>query len=150
MELDFRSAQPSKLISVTASGNSHLIRAHFYDSPVANEKDSRHEWHELFRKTDQFELTLGGSTNDKGQKHQKGVDVKLAVDMVRFAAANIYDRAILIAGDADFIPAVEAVKEFGKQVRLFGIEGRTNARLLEKADFRTNMGRDRWKNILGI
>ena len=44
---------------------------------------------------------------------QKRVDVLLSVDMVRHAAAGHIQHAVLIAGDSDFIPAVEAAKESG-------------------------------------
>lgn len=40
---------------------------------------------------------------------EKGVDVALAVDMVRLAP--LYDTAILVTGDYDLTPAVQAVKD---------------------------------------
>ena len=42
---------------------------------------------------------------------QKGVDVLLACDLVRLAARNVITRAIIIGGDADFVPAVGIAKE---------------------------------------
>lgn len=50
--------------------------------------------------------------------------------MVRHAAMGVYDVAILCAGDADFIPAVKAVKDFGKQIELAYFEKRINPLLL--------------------
>lgn len=41
---------------------------------------------------------------------EKGVDVKLAVDMIRGAIQNQYDIAVLVSGDADFIPVIEAIR----------------------------------------
>ena len=38
---------------------------------------------------------------------EKGVDTALVTDLIRFGIDDHYDRAILIAGDADHIPAVE-------------------------------------------
>jgi len=49
---------------------------------------------------------------------EKGVDTQLAVDMIRLAVADTYDIAVLISGDGDFAPAVEFVKQLGKQVEL--------------------------------
>ena len=45
---------------------------------------------------------------------EKAVDVKLAVDLLEFA--DIYDTAIIVSGDGDYVPAVQAVKNRGKQV----------------------------------
>ena len=50
---------------------------------------------------------------------QKRVDVLLSVDLVRHAAAGHIQHAVLIAGDSDFIPAVEAAKERGVVVSLW-------------------------------
>lgn len=47
---------------------------------------------------------------------EKGVDVSLVVDMVKFAYQNRYDVALLATGDADFTPAVELVQELKKEV----------------------------------
>jgi uncharacterized LabA/DUF88 family protein len=45
---------------------------------------------------------------------EKSVDVKLAVDMI--VLKDIYDYAIIVSGDQDYVPAVQAVKDFGKRV----------------------------------
>ncbi len=51
-------------------------------------------------------------------KHQlgreKAVDVKLASDMIKLE--DIYDVAIIVSGDQDYVPAVEVVKDYGKRV----------------------------------
>ena len=53
--------------------------------------------------------------------HEKGVDVRMAVEMIRFARENKYDVAYLISSDTDLVPAVEEVKAFGKEVYYIGI-----------------------------
>lgn len=50
---------------------------------------------------------------------QKRVDVLLSVDMTRHAAAGHIQHAVLVAGDSDFIPAVEAAKESGVTLTLW-------------------------------
>lgn len=47
---------------------------------------------------------------------EKRVDVNLAVDMVARAMKNEFDVAYLVSADGDFVPAVEIVKETGKNV----------------------------------
>lgn len=47
---------------------------------------------------------------------EKGVDVFLATDMVSKAFDNLYDTAILVSRDGDFVPAVKEVRRLHKKV----------------------------------
>jgi uncharacterized LabA/DUF88 family protein len=47
---------------------------------------------------------------------EKRVDTRLVADLIQFAANGAYDAAVLVSGDDDFVPAVEAVNALGKQV----------------------------------
>jgi hypothetical protein len=47
---------------------------------------------------------------------EKRVDTRLVADLIHFAANAAYDAAVLVSGDDDFVPAVEAVNSLGKQV----------------------------------
>lgn len=53
--------------------------------------------------------------------HEKGVDVKIAVEMIRFAREDKYDIVYLLSSDTDLVPAVEEVKSFGKKVCYVGV-----------------------------
>ncbi len=53
--------------------------------------------------------------------HEKGVDVRLAVEMIRFAREDKYDVAYLISSDTDLVPAVEEVHSFNKKVVYVGM-----------------------------
>jgi len=58
------------------------------------------------------ELTCNLFTGVLGR--EKAVDVKLASDMITLE--DIYDIAIIVSGDQDYVPAVEVLKDFGKRV----------------------------------
>lgn len=45
---------------------------------------------------------------------EKAVDVKLATDL--FMLRGIYDVAVIVSGDQDYVPAVQLVKDSGKRV----------------------------------
>jgi uncharacterized LabA/DUF88 family protein len=45
---------------------------------------------------------------------EKAVDVKLAVDLLELRPA--YDVAVIVSGDQDYVPAVQAIKDSGKRV----------------------------------
>jgi len=51
-------------------------------------------------------------TNKLGR--EKAVDVKLATDMIMLS--DIYDVAIIVSGDQDYVPVVEELKDCGKRV----------------------------------
>lgn len=66
---------------------------------------------------------------------QKRVDVLLSVDMVRHAAAGHIQHVIVIAGDSDFIPAIDATQESGATVTLwYGDDNTIHQDLLELVD----------------
>jgi uncharacterized LabA/DUF88 family protein len=50
------------------------------------------------------------------QKKEKGIDVWIAIDMVKEAIQNKVDCCVLISGDADFVPAFNLIKGIGKEV----------------------------------
>jgi len=66
---------------------------------------------------------------------EKGVDIQLATDLITHSFKNNYDTAILVAGDNDYVGAIQAVKDNGKhvEVALFGKE-RTSMQLRRVAD----------------
>ncbi|MGH9861489.1 MAG: NYN domain-containing protein [Candidatus Acidiferrales bacterium] len=49
---------------------------------------------------------------------EKQTDVNIAIELLRLAVADRYDKAILISGDTDLLPAVKAVQTTfpGKQI----------------------------------
>ena len=52
---------------------------------------------------------------DQNQK-EKGIDVWIAIDMVKKAVQSKFDYFVLISGDADFVPALNLIKSLGKDV----------------------------------
>lgn len=46
---------------------------------------------------------------------EKEVDTSMVAHMVRLAATNAYDVLVLMSGDADYAPAIDAVRALGKQ-----------------------------------
>ena len=67
---------------------------------------------------DQLEFRRSGSISyelaTKQFGMEKGVDTQLATDMI--VLSDIYDAAIILSGDADYLPPVAAVKNRGKLV----------------------------------
>jgi hypothetical protein len=77
------------------------------------------------------------------ERSSKGVDIALTKDLLTHAFQNHYDTAILMSGDADYVPVVEEVKRFGKRVLLASFEGKSLSDELRLA-CDEYQGIDRW------
>ncbi len=111
-------------------GSNELLDIRYYIGAVKrenhNEKSEQMyaDQQRLFRKLQHqnIEVVLGDLIKHPDKTyHEKGVDVRLAVEMIRFARENKYDIAYLISSDTDLVPAVEEVRAFGKEVYYVGI-----------------------------
>lgn len=126
-----------------------LLRCYFYDCPPwmsatpSEDEKRRMTAHDRFvtelEDLDRWSVRLGKLERRRGDGRdvfaQKRVDVLLAVDMVRHAAAGHIQHAVVVAGDSDFIPAVLAAKECGATVTIWCARDRTPHReLLVAAD----------------
>jgi uncharacterized LabA/DUF88 family protein len=101
-----------------------LVRTYYYNSPLDQTKNpqaytAQQKFFSNLYKTPDLEVRLGRlQTKADGTKTEKGVDVKIAVDMIAKAYKNHYDVAVLISGDADFVEVVKEVKDYAKHVEL--------------------------------
>lgn len=68
------------------------------------------------------------------RKGSKQVDIALSVDMLTNAHRNNYDVAVLVAGDEDYVPLVEAVQAEGKRVFVWFLDNGLSPRLRQAAD----------------
>ena len=138
-------------------GEVSLLRTYYYDCPpyqgsppTADESRRLAGKQSFFAKLGRlprFEVRLGKLAyrghNSTGQPIfvQKGVDIMLGVDMVQLAATRQIQRAVLLAGDSDFVPALQAVKQHGVLVVLWhgpkgGPNGTVHQELWDEADER--------------
>ncbi len=75
----------------------------------------------VIRERKQLKAQRAGALKQHGlMEKAKGCDIALATRMVADAAAELYDHCLLFTSDADFLPAVEAVRRMGKIVWVFG------------------------------
>jgi len=120
-----------------------LIRVYYYNARVGRkEEPERYQHQQAFfnsvSSTPYFELRLGRLVYvnwPHSPPYEKGVDIQLATDLLTHSFKNNFDTAILVAGDSDFVGAIQAVKDNGKnvEVALFGKE-RTSRPLRDVAD----------------
>lgn len=65
------------------------------------------------KKIPRLDFRVGRLQYVAGTFKQKGVDVCFSVDLVKLSCKGIIDKAVMITGDSDFVPAVNVAKEEG-------------------------------------
>ena len=124
-------------------GSRHLVRTYYYDAPFPQDKDknrsiAQQRFHQILRRQPYLELRLGRLVFNNWPTvapQEKGVDVKIATDMLTHGFRDNYNIALLVSGDTDLVDALQALKDYGKhtEVALFG-GGWTSQALRDVAD----------------
>ncbi len=129
-----------------------LTRIYYYNAPKKAQDDpegykKQQSFFNGIKTVPFFELKLGRLVKRSGVLIEKGVDVLITVDMIRYARNNAYDTAILVSGDGDFSPALEFLKDFGKHVEnAYFTKGRSY-NLSNHSDRFINLDSLPWKDI---
>jgi len=114
-----------KLVRLLSKDNL-LVSTYYYNSPLdisINQKkycEQQKFFHELSKVPD-FKVVLCKLRKHKRKNKEfifdvKGDDVHLAVDLVSGAYENLYDTAIILSGDEDFVPAIKKAQKLGKKI----------------------------------
>ena len=108
------------------SGERFLVRAYYYVAPLDIKADEEKYWsHQRFldklKQIEKFEVVLCSLKKIKIQEKfvyfVKGDDVKMSNTLIMGAVDNLYDSAIVVSGDEDFIDSINIVtKRYGKKV----------------------------------
>lgn len=118
------------------NGPQQFIRRYYYTSAEGGD-DVRNEY-ELKLKDLGIEAPKV-FPRTKSRK-SKGVDISLATDMLQHAHRDNYDIAVIVGGDGDYVPLVEAVKAEGKRVVLWALPSGLSPALRKAADHYWNIG----------
>ena len=86
--------------------------------------------------TPYLDVRLGTSKVRGDVVVEKGIDIMVATDLLRFAWEDMYDVAVLVSGDGDFAYAVQAVKDLGKHVEVAAFTSNLSWELVQVADER--------------
>jgi len=111
-----------KLSNILCEGYFRLI-TYYYDCmpyqsgfPTMEERTryaNKHRFITALRKLERFEVRLGRLGKRGNTFQQKGVDVSFALDLARLSERKLVDKAIIVAGARDFVPAVQFANEQG-------------------------------------
>ncbi|WP_298667436.1 NYN domain-containing protein [uncultured Methanofollis sp.] len=126
------------------------LRTYFYDCmpyqsdpPQYDEKVKYAQYckfRDIIESLPRFQMRLGKlKKNSDGTFEQKRVDILLAVELVRLSWSHQIGYAVVVTGDSDFVPAIEAAKEAGVITTLYYSKGTVHNELLSAVDERYEM-----------
>lgn len=81
-----------------------------------------------------FSFKPGRIMYDSGNFREKGIDVKIAVDIVVGAIDDNYDTAILVSSDTDLIPAIKYAQYKNKKIEYVGFSFKPSYGMKEESD----------------
>lgn len=146
------------------AGNQERLRTYYYDcapyvsSPATAEERKRKASFDRFAHAleleSRFQVRLGrlarrGEFPDGTPKfEQKMVDILLAVDLVQLAVGHQIQRAVILAKDSDFVPAIQIARNAGTVVELYyHVPPRPHAELMSACDDRIPIDKALIKSI---
>lgn len=113
-----------------------VIRRHYYTSvPGDSEAKSKIE-----RRLRAVGIEAPRLFHRPRSGRSKRVDITLTTEMLTHAHRKNFDMAVLVAGDEDYVPLVEAVKGEGQQLVLWFVEDGLSPKLRDSADHFWNIG----------
>jgi len=143
--LDFDFARFAELLA----GGRTIVRSVYYigvvraraDDPMAQElRKNQQRLFSRLRST-RWEIERGYIMRADGF-YEKGVDVKIAVDMLSGAYENSYDTVVLVSSDTDLVPAVRKVRGLGKRVEYIGFSHKPSFAMQKHCGFTRLLTRD--------
>ena len=81
-----------------------------------------------------FEVKLGKLQIIGGKFRQKMIDVLMSIDIIKKCIGKEIKHIILIAGGADFIPAIKTAKDYDNIVHLYYHQSSVHNELLDEMD----------------
>jgi len=131
-------------------GDKERLRTYFYDckpfrsEPPTEEERWKYAQYDKFAsvvdKLPRFQMRFGKlRKNRDGTFEQKRVDILLAVELVRLSWSHQIGHAVIVTGDSDFVPAIEAAKDVGVITTLYHSRRAVHDELLTSVDERYEM-----------
>ena len=78
-----------------------------------------------------FIIQFGYLLKSNNRFHEKGVDIQMAVNLLKGAFKNQFETAFIVSSDSDLIPAITEVKAINKKVVYVGFEHQPSFALLK-------------------
>ncbi|HSM51499.1 MAG TPA: NYN domain-containing protein [Thermoanaerobaculia bacterium] len=128
---------PLKLARELA-GSRPVVRIGFYIGAVTQQMGAdlyaqQQRFLAQLKQVPEIDVWTGRMARTGHQWYEKGVDVRIATDLVAMAYAQRYDIAVLVSGDSDLVPAVREVRFLGRVVENAMPPGRKSWHLFQES-----------------
>ncbi|PYX01524.1 MAG: NYN domain-containing protein [Acidobacteria bacterium] len=134
------------------AGQMERLRTYYYHcmpfqstNPTPEER-TRHAAMDSFifnlKKLPRFQFRQGKLQRIGNEYKQKRVDILMAVDLVRMSAQQQIEKAIIITGDSDLVPAIESARDSGVVVVVYYSPNSRHDELLQACDERYEITRN--------
>lgn len=94
------------------------------------------------KKLPRFQFRQGKLQKIGSEYKQKRVDIWMAVDLVRMSSNRQIEKALIVTGDSDLVPAIEAARDEGVVVVLYYSPNSRHDELLQACDERYEITRN--------
>ena len=132
------------------SGDRELVRTYYYNiKQESNGKgvEEQEKFLSALYEIPYLEVKLGIVKQRGDAMVEKGVDMMIGVDILKNAYEDLYDSAILVSGDGDFYPALQAAKDQGKHVEIAAFDTNISPETARIADLHIKLNKTFFSNL---
>lgn len=110
-----------------------MVRCYYFDAQDESDQQIVAFFKQL-QGLDDTHVFLGRLTAEGNRRRQKGVDMLLAIEALKVARSKNAEVVAIVAGDQDFVPLVEAIRDEGLLVFVLAFRDSASEELLNAAD----------------
>ncbi len=132
------------------SGERELVRTYYYNIKQAQRgraSEDQEKFLAALYDIPYLEVKLGIVKQRGDAMVEKGVDMMIGVDILKNAYEDLYDTAILVSGDGDFYPALQAAKDQGKHVEIAAFDSNISPETARIADLHIKLNKTFFSNL---
>ncbi|MFX1571102.1 MAG: NYN domain-containing protein [Promethearchaeota archaeon] len=111
-----------ELLKKVIVGDRKLKEIYLYEGVVYPISSEKKKWYEELSNRSGYVIKTSFDKIATSGAIEKKVDINIAIDIISFAYEDIYDTAVLVSGDGDFVPIVKKVKELNKNVEIWAFK----------------------------
>jgi len=99
-----------------------LDAIYLYEGVVYPMSPGKKSWYEQLTIRSSYIIKVSFDKIVKTGAIEKKVDINIAIDVVALTYEDVYDTAVLVSGDGDFLPVVKKIKELNKKAEIWAFK----------------------------
>ncbi|MHA1150810.1 MAG: NYN domain-containing protein [Promethearchaeota archaeon] len=114
--------------------NRNIVGIYYYECVDISKIHKKKVYYQILRERRVIINTIPLKKRSDGRLVEKGIDTLIAKDLLIFTIKDLYDTAILVSGDGDFIPIIDERRSYGKKVEVWAFKHTIGKDLKNKAN----------------